>query len=166
MDEHMPVIPKAGDIKVNSTELIELLECLEYYQQLVFNNLEVLNEEEKEKIQDYYDTSCRFINKYIVISDLRRREHLWFLLLKKIDNKDYKEISNTKIDYNIEISEHIALMKSIFKEAQELPSMIDSLLPLTIISFGAENTRREVWAEYLSVKSEREAFLKLLNKNT
>lgn len=157
-------IPKVGDIKVDTFDLCNLLQGYEIFQNIVFNNLDILNDEEKTSVQNSYDTYLLFYNKYITISHLRRVEHLWFLVLKKIDNNDFEKVDkdNLQASEDNDLSIYLDCVKNMIKNEQDIPKNIGTLLGLTIAVFGTDVVRREVWGNYLEIKSERESLIRKL----
>lgn len=157
-------IPKVGDIKVDTLDLCNLLQGYEVFQNIIFNNLDMLNNEEQTAVQNSYDTYSLFYNKYITASHLRRVEHLWFSILKKIDNGDFEKVDkeNLQISEDNDISSYLECVELMIKNEQEIPKNIGIVLGLTVAVFGADAVRREVWGNYLEVKAERESLIRKL----
>lgn len=153
--------PKMGDIKVDSEDLMNLMEGIEYLQHIVSRNLNVLDDEELKTVQSHQDAYYAFLSKYIVVSHLRRKEHLWFLILKKIDNKDYAAVEKDEIQSEGDegISFYMDILDGMIQDVQELPS-IDTLLGFMVTNFGADDVRREVWGTYLETKDQRERMIR------
>lgn len=108
---------KEGDIKVVATELKTLLNTIQIYHDIVCNNLELLDENEKESLNKGLQFTEYFQNKYIVLGEARIKQKMWFDILKKFDNKDF---------------------------VKDAPAE------------QVEETRREVWGNYLEAKERRE----------
>lgn len=151
------VILKKGDIKVDSDDLISIFSILESYQDIVHNGVVP----EEKTLGEYINYINTLKMKYLLIPHYRRMEHLWFQILKIIDNKNY-EICNENISLKEEcfIEDYMELLKGIIKNEQELYDNIKIHIGVMIKIFGIDVVRREIWGCYLDSKKERELLKK------
>lgn len=160
MIEHIPILKK-GDVKIDSEDLIELISILEYYECILANNLDILSADEEKEFHQNLESCSVLKYKYIIMADCRRQEHLWYEIVKMIDNGSYDKhmepeealISNLKADG---IEHCLNVIKSSVIESRELPEYIPYFIGVYIKIFGYDDMRRAVWGEYLQVKGERE----------
>lgn len=152
------ILLKKGDIKVDSDDLITLFDIIENIQCVIGNNLDVLDENERKELDISIEKSHFLRIKYLLIANCRRQEHLWYELLKIIDNGNYIECMDDveKIDQKFELESYMKLIGDLIINNQELAPNVKILIGIIIKIHGHENVRRSVWGHYLQVKTERE----------
>lgn len=148
---------KKGDVKISSEDLVTLFQILENYQCIVCNNLDMLNDEERVELDKNIETYDFMKVKYILIADCRRQEHLWYELLKMIENGKYEKYDGVFDDieeYSLE--EYMKMIENLILRNQELTPNIKVLIGMLIELFSFDEVKRCVWGYYLRIKAERE----------
>lgn len=149
-------ILKNGDLKINKDDLISLLKGYEYFQNVLFNNLEILDENESKEVQSIYELYLSFFNKYIISGDLRRKEFIWFSLLKKIDELA-KDISKNSTDDGVSIEFYINRISLIIEKETEITEEMLMILKIMILKYDYDMIRRSIYEMYIQIKGERES---------
>lgn len=151
-------VPKDGFVKVDSGDLVNLMNGFEYFRNLALDNLP---ENEKNTALDHSGNYDAFLRKYIVISHLRRKEHLWYQVLGKLDAGKYETVMVAEQNEQVnDIRLYMDFIDGLFYDAQELPAILDKLLGMLVSVFGKDTVRRDVWGTYLDAKAEREKMAK------
>lgn len=148
---------KNGDLKINKDDLISLLKGYEYFQNILFNNLEILDENESKEVQSIYEIYLSFFNKYIISGDLRRKEFIWFSLLKKLDELA-KDISKNSTDDGVSIGFYIDRLSQIVEKEIEITEEMLMILKIMIQKYEYDMIRRSIYEKYIQIKGERERY--------
>lgn len=80
---------KLGDIKVDSEELRNMLRYVQQYHAILNHLLDQLSTEEQDLFQQGLRFTEFFQNKYIVLSELRQDQKLYYDILQKLKDEDY-----------------------------------------------------------------------------
>lgn len=80
---------KLGDVKVDSEELRDILRYVQHYHAILTRILEQLTPAEQELFRQGLRFTEFFQNKYIVLSELRQDQKLYYDILQKLKDEDY-----------------------------------------------------------------------------
>ena len=163
--EHTPIL-KRGDVKIESSDLVSLFSMLENYQYIICNNLEILNEDEKNELNKSIYIYDKLKAKYILIADYRRQEHLWFEILKMIDNGEYEKYVGEEDNNSYSLEEYVKTIEYLVKKHQELTPNMRVLIGMLIKLFSFDEVRRSIWGHYMEAKSERERLKNLIETSS
>lgn len=164
---------KDGDIKVNSNDIIKIFEAIDFYNEIIANNMQILSESDKKTFEKYLNMLNLFHTKYLKLSDIRVKQHLMYEVLKIIDNKKYclegssEENTEQVIEEMLNNKEYCfdTYKNVIFNfDGSDLPENIYFWTGIMIKSYGYDTIRRWVWGEYIELKSMRENIMHLLKK--
>ena len=87
---------KIGDIKVDSTELKMLFECLEAYHSILCNALETLSDDERKELDKGLVLTEYMQNKYIVLGNYRLKQKQMYDLLQKFRDANFTKDSSAE----------------------------------------------------------------------
>lgn len=164
MDSQDGLVLKQGDIKVNTCDLGRVIMFANNCQSIIGNNFDILSEEEKSMFLQEIDFYRTFIEKYVVSSDLRRREHLWFSLVRVVDEETFVKVEEKDVANKEELDFYMDFLKGEVAREQTVSDGMKMLIGIAVTAHGKAVVRRCLWGMYIEAKTARENAARLAER--